>query len=136
MNKEEEGQASFELKSKPKKMEPELNVATDIMNKIFEASKLQIRNKILPNPRLLARFRIAMRTASQDYASNAHLDLLPNPGQFEDFFNKHTAELKEKANRTTIKHHIISTINALIKHINKMARAQKRLMNHTSNRIY
>lgn len=107
------------------------------MNKIFEESTPHVREKILSSPIFLTSLRIAIPSTAQDQfgESNASLDLISAPCKFKDYFIDHTAELKEKANMNTIKTHITGPINALIEHVNKMAIAQKALMDRTSNRI-
>lgn len=78
-----------------------------------------------------------MRAASQGQVDkiDAQLDLLPDPAEFEDFVNEHNAELKSKGNTNTIKTHIIGPMNSIIERVNKMAIAQKTLMDRTSNGI-
>lgn len=88
-----------------------------------EPTTPHVREEILSSPSFLVRLRIAMCTTSQDQvdAINAHLYLLSDPVEIEDLVNEHTAELKEKASKSTIKLHIISQMNELIERINKMA---------------
>lgn len=67
-----------------------------------------------------------MRIAFQDHvdAINAHLDLFPDRGEFEDFHNDHKTELKAKDNKNTINYHIIKPIIALAERVHKMAITQ------------
>lgn len=96
-----------------------------------------IRDQILLSPSFLVSLLIAMLATSNEQAAtiNAHLNLLPNCGEFKDFDSKHTAKLKSKTNTNTIKVHIIGPENALIERVN-MTMAQKTLLNRKSNRIY
>lgn len=54
-------------------------------------------------------------------AIKAQLNLLSDTREFEDFLKEHTAELKTKENKNTIKTHIMGTMNVIIDYVNKMA---------------
>lgn len=64
-------------------------------------------NLIIPS--FIKIFRAAMRATSPELvdAICAHLDLLPDPEEFEDFVNEYIAELKSNENTNKIKTHII-----------------------------
>lgn len=50
-------------------------------------------------------------------AIEAHLHVLPAPGDIEDIVNERRAELKSKVNIGTVKTFIVEPINVLIKHV-------------------
>lgn len=108
------------------------------MNKISEAKIPNIREEILSSPKFLANVQIAMRAMSQEHvdAVNTHLDLISDPGEFEDLVCKHRAESKSKVDTNKMNSHIIGPMIALIERINKMSIEQKTLMDRTSNLVY
>lgn len=97
---------------------------------------LQVRIEILSSRNFLSSLHMVTYTAFLDRvgAINAHVDLLPDPGEFEDFVDEHTAQFKAKANKNKIKIHIINPINALIKRF-KNGHSAKRLIDRTKNPI-
>lgn len=101
-----------ESKHQPTDTDPEPTVPTPIVNKIIDETTPHIRNKILSSTSLLASFRIEMRTASQDQVDsiNTHIDLFPDPGEFEDLVIEHKTKMKSKENTNIINNHIIRPI--------------------------
>lgn len=60
---------------------------------------------------------------------------LPGSGEFKDFVNENTTELKTNANTITIKENIIGPMNALMEGVNNTSIVQKTLIGHTLNLI-
>lgn len=86
------------------------------MVKVIEITVLHVRDEFLSSPSFLTNLRIAIRASTQERVDeiSAHLYLLPNLGEFEDFVTEYTAQLNSEANTNTIKTHIIGPMNALI----------------------
>lgn len=118
-------------------METETTVPTPIAKKTIEATTPHVLGEMILSSSFLTSLKFAIGATSWEQvdAMNAHLDLLPDPGEFEDFVKEHKAEFKWKENKNTIKTYTMRPMNELINRVKKMEVEQKTHMDCTSTRI-
>lgn len=113
---------ALKSKKQPNGIEAETTVPKPIMNKVIEATKCHVLDKILWSQSFLNILWIALHATSQEQGNeiNAQISLLSDPEEFKITINEHRAELKPKWNTNTSKRRIIESMNALIYRLNKM----------------